>query len=92
MKKVTRVAPLGGHKVAVTLSDGKSGTFDVTPYLTTDFFNRLADDDYFRQVRIFFGGIGWPEGQDFGPDTIEAELVGCHCAETDVEYEGKKKG
>lgn len=91
MNKVTSVAPLEGHKVAVTLSDGKSGTFDVAPYLTTDFFKRLADDNYFRQVRIFFGGIGWPEGQDFGPDTIEAELMGLHCADPEVEYESKDK-
>lgn len=74
MKKVIQVAPLEGKKVSVVFSDGMSGVFDVAPYIRSEFFNRLHDDNYFRQVRLFFTGIGWPEGQDIGPDTIEAEL------------------
>jgi len=74
MKKVISVKPIEDKKVAVVFSDGLSGVFDVKPYITSDFFKRLTDDAYFRQVRIFFGGIGWPEGQDLGPDTIEADL------------------
>lgn len=74
MKKVTSVRPLDGKKVAVVFSDGVSGVFDVSPYIRSEFFKRLEDDDYFRQVRLFFTGIGWPEGQDLGPDTIEADL------------------
>ena len=74
MKKVISVKPLEGKKVAVVFSDGMSGVFDVAPYMRSDFFKRLEEDAYFKQVRIFFGGIGWPEGQDLGPDTIEADL------------------
>ena len=48
--------------------------FDVAPYFRSDFFKRLEDDVYFKQVRLFFTGIGWPDGQDLGPDTIEADL------------------
>jgi hypothetical protein len=74
MKKVISVKPLEGKKVEIIFSDGVTGIFDVAPYIRSDFFKRLEDDDYFRQVRLFFSGIGWPEGQDIGPDTIEAEL------------------
>ncbi len=74
MKKVSRVSPLEGKKVAVVFSDGVSGVFDVAPYIRSDFFRRLEDDAYFKQVRPFFTGIGWPEGQDLGPDTIAADL------------------
>ena len=74
MKKVISVKPIEGKKVEIIFSDGVTGIFDVTPYIRSDFFKRLEDDDYFRQVRLFFSGIGWPEGQDLGPDTIEAEL------------------
>lgn len=74
MKKVSSVKPLEGKKVAVVFSDGMSGVFDVTPYIRSDFFKRLEDDAYFKQVRLFFTGIGWPEGQDLGPDTIAADL------------------
>lgn len=65
---------LADKKVAVVFADGKSGVFDVAPYIKTDFFERLNDAAYFNQVHLFFSGIGWPDGQDFGPDTIAAEL------------------
>lgn len=74
MKKVISVTPLEGKKVSVVFSDGISGIFDVAPYIRSDFFKQLEDDSYFRQVRLFFSGIGWPDGQDLGPDTIEADL------------------
>ena len=74
MKKVITVKPIEGKKVAVVFSDGMSGVFDVAPYIQSDFFKRLEDEAYFKQVRLFFSGIGWPEGQDLGPDTIDADL------------------
>lgn len=74
MKKVISVKPLEGKKLEVVFSDGLSGVFDVSPYIRGEFFKRLEDDAYFRQVRLFFSGIGWPEGQDLGPDTIETDL------------------
>lgn len=74
MKKVISVKALEGKKVEVVFSDGVCGVFDVTPYIRSNFFKRLEDKDYFNQVCLFFNGIGWPEGQDLGPDTIEAEL------------------
>lgn len=74
MKKVISVTPLKDKKVQVTFSDGLSGIFDVAPYIRGEFFKRLEDETYFNQVGIFFTGIGWPDGQDLGPDTIEAEL------------------
>ena len=77
MKKVANVKALEGTKLLVTFSDGESGIFDVAPYLKSEFFKRLEDESYFRQVRLFFCGVGWPDGQDFGPDTIEADLVPC---------------
>ena len=74
MKKIISVQPLENKTVAVVFSDGSTGVFDVAPYIRSEFFKRLEDESYFRQVRIFFGGIGWPDGQDLGPDTIYADL------------------
>lgn len=74
MKKIIRVKPLERKKIEVEFADGITGIFDVSPYIRSDFFKRLEDEAYFRQVRLFFSGVGWPEGQDLGPDTIAAEL------------------
>ena len=75
MNKVKRVEALTAGRVFIEMNDGRHGEFDVTPYMGSEFFAALKDDDYFRQVTLFFSGIGWPGGQDIGPDTIEAELI-----------------
>lgn len=76
MNKVTHVRPVAFGQVFVRLAGGRCGTFDVRPYLKrSDFFRELEHEGHFRQVRRFFRGIGWPNGQDIGPDTIAAELV-----------------
>lgn len=75
MNRVVSVRPDANGRVYVEMADGRRGFFDVTPYMRSEFFAELANDAYFRQVRVFFGGIGWPNGQDLGPDTIAAELV-----------------
>jgi hypothetical protein len=75
MTKVVAVQPLQNNKVRVRLSDGRTGIFDVLPYLQTDFFRELLDENYFMKVSVFFNGIGWPHGQDLSPDTIEDEMI-----------------
>ena len=49
--------------------------FDVKPCMDSVFFHALMDEAYFNQVHLVFNGIGWPNGQDLGPDTIAAKLV-----------------
>ncbi len=75
MLKVIKVKTLPQGRLWVEMNDGRSGEFDVTSYMNAEFFAKLKDSAYFAQVRPFFAGIGWPEGQDLGPDTIAAGLV-----------------
>ena len=75
MDKVMRVKPLLDGKVYVEMSNGRCGEFDVRPYMESTFFRHLQDESYFNQVKPVFSGIGWPDGQDLGPDTIAAELL-----------------
>jgi hypothetical protein len=75
MIAVTKVTPLKNGLLHITLSNGSSGVFNSKPYCTSDYFKELLHDEYFRQVRLFFRGIGWPHGQDFGPDTLAEDLV-----------------
>lgn len=74
MNKVLCVKPLTDGVLWVELANGERGEFDVKPYMASDFFGALKKADYFQQVQLFFAGVGWPDGQDFGPDTIAAEL------------------
>lgn len=74
MNKIVSVRPCSQGRLLVEMADGRSGIFDTRPYMVSDFFRELENEAHFRRVRIFFRGIGWPNGQDFGPDTIAAEL------------------
>ncbi len=74
MNKVIKVAPLPDGQVFVEMQDGRCGEFDVKPFMRSDFFAALHAPAYFDRVGIFFAVIGWPEGQDLGPDTVAAGL------------------
>lgn len=65
---------LPDYKIKVTLSTGKTGIFDVTPYLDKGIFVELKDYNYFKRARIEYGTIVWPNEQDFSPETIEIKM------------------
>ncbi|MDP1547480.1 MAG: DUF2442 domain-containing protein [Anaerolineales bacterium] len=74
MNKVVGVKPLQDGVLWVEMANGAKGEFDVKPYMVSDFFSALKKADYFEKVQLFFAGVGWPDGQDLGPDTIATEL------------------
>lgn len=75
MNKIIKVSALPDGFLAVSLQDGRHGEFDVKPFMQSDFFGSLKSENYFKQVGLFFAGVGWPDGQDLGPDTIAAHLL-----------------
>jgi len=74
MNKIVKAVPLPGGYLQVEMLDGRCGEFDVNPFMSSDFFAALKDEVYFQKVGLFFAGVGWPDGQDLGPDTIAAGL------------------
>lgn len=74
MVKVIDIQPKDLCQIRVTLSNGKQGVFDVSPYLEKGIFKELKDENYFQKAKISFGSIVWPNSQDFSADTIEYEL------------------
>ena len=75
MVKVISAKPVEDYRMRIRLSNGKNGLFDVSPYLDKGVFHELKDLQYFRRVRVAFGGIMWPHEQDFSAETIEYELT-----------------
>ena len=74
MDKIVGVSAMADGYLKVTFSDGRTGEFDVKPFMRSEFFAALRNQEYFAQVGLFFSGVGWPGGQDLGPDTISAQL------------------
>ena len=75
MNKIVNVIALPDGFLQVIFSDGRAGEFDVKPFMKSDFFSALRNQDYFQRVGLFFSGVGWPDGQDLSPDTIAASLL-----------------
>lgn len=68
---VVAVEPQENYKLRIKLSDGRTGIFDVSPYLDMGDLQELKDPYYFRQAFIANYTVTWPHDQDIAPDTIE---------------------
>ena len=71
---VKKVQPLDNHEIYVELLDGRTGIFDLKPYLSHGVFRELQDKSYFQQVDVVFGAVTWPHEQDIAPETLVAQL------------------
>ncbi len=56
----------------IVADDGRVGSFDVTPYLDNDAFEKLRDPDEFMKVSNGGYFIEWECGADLSADTIGA--------------------
>lgn len=74
MLKVKSVIANTDYTLFVDLTDGRSGIFDMKPYLDKGVFTQLQDISYFNQVKPFFCGITWPNEQDLSANTLAYEM------------------
>jgi hypothetical protein len=72
---VTAFAPLPTGILYVELENNDCGIFDMKPYMKSDFFSVLKNENYFNRASIEYGVITWPKGQDISPATIRLEMV-----------------
>lgn len=73
MPKVVKVAPREDFTLLLSFANGEQRVFDVNPYMSKGIFKELCSFNYFKQVKPFFGGVGWPHEQDFSADTLYME-------------------
>jgi len=77
--RVIAVRPLPDYRLELDFSNGETRLFDARPYLTRGIFTELQDVSYFGAVRVAFGGVVWPNEQDFGPDSLYCESQPIDC-------------
>jgi hypothetical protein len=75
MNKVIAVSANRDFSLDLKFSDGSMKRFDVTPYLERGIFTELKDLDYFKQARVAFGTVQWPNEQDIAPETLYIDGV-----------------
>jgi hypothetical protein len=70
--RISNVTPRPGWILSVVAEDGRTGSFDVSPYLGSDAFEALRDETEFEKVTSGGYFVEWECGADLSADTIEA--------------------
>ena len=73
--KIVQVTSRQEGILHVVSEDGRSGDFDVRPYLSSQAFQPLKEWAEFSQVRNGGYYVEWRCGADFSADTIEARWI-----------------
>ena len=82
--KILDLTPQPDYCLLVVADDGRSGIFDVSPYLGFEAFEPLKSPDEFNKVcnRGYF--IEWECGADLSADTLEARTCWSYQASSDI--------
>lgn len=67
---VTDVKPIENYSVIITYETGERKKFDVTPYITGNWFGELRHMENFKSVRPCGNTIEWSGGQDIAPHEL----------------------
>lgn len=76
--RIEAVSVLPNHRLAVTFRDGLKGVADFSAIATSStpgVYARLADIDFFAQVKIELGVLTWPNGADIDPAWLHESLA-----------------
>jgi hypothetical protein len=70
---IEHITPKSNYILHITDENNQSGLFDVTPYLTSEVFAELKENDNFTKIHNGKYFIEWDCGADLSADTIEAK-------------------
>lgn len=72
---VLDVVVLADQKLQLRFDTEEVRIFDVRPFLGLGRLGLLADPVLFRQARVAFGTVEWPQGLDLDPEDLYALSV-----------------
>jgi hypothetical protein len=72
---IAKIHPESNWLLSVISEDGRSGTFDIGPYLEFEAFKALRDIKEFTKVSNGGYFVEWDCGADLSADTIEAKWL-----------------
>ena len=70
--RLVNVEPKDNYRIKLFYENGSVKLFDVTPYISGEWYSKLKDENYFKTVHLISGGKGieWAEGQDIAPHEL----------------------
>ena len=72
---VVEVKPLDDFKLLLTFENKESRQFDMKSYLKRGIFKELQDIRLFKQVKVSFDSIEWPNGADLDPELLYEDSI-----------------
>lgn len=69
---ITEIVPKDNYILFIKSEDGKTGLFDVKPYLESEVFAPLKDRSEFERIHNGKHFVEWDCGADLSADTIHA--------------------
>jgi hypothetical protein len=72
---IKEVRPRPHYVLSILAEDGRTGSFDVSPYLELEAFGPLRDPLEFARLRNGGYFVEWGCGADLSADTLEARWV-----------------
>ena len=79
LKDIVEARPLDGYRIWLRFEDGIEGVVDLAQKISfKGVFEPLRDRSLFLQMRVDpdLGTIAWPNGADFDPVVLYAEITG----------------
>lgn len=67
---VTKVEPHTNYILKLWFDNGEIKLFDVKPYIQGEWFNQLANTEYFYTVKANGYSVEWENGHDICPDEL----------------------
>lgn len=69
--RIREAKPMDGHRVQLTLTDGRVIERYLGPMLAGAVFSEIqSDQERFREMRVEGGTLVWPNGADLCPDLL----------------------
>lgn len=74
---VSKLQRLGDYRLKLWFSNGRAGEWDFSNLAKrgTPVTEPFKDPAYFDRVFLEFGALTWPNGYDWSPDALHAEMA-----------------
>ena len=75
---VRKLKRLGGYRLKLWFTDGQAGEWDFSELARRDgpMVEPFKDAAYFDRVFLEMGALTWPNGYDWSPEALHADMAG----------------
>ncbi len=70
MKSIIEASPKPDYHLSVAFDNGEQFLIDYKPFIKNGVSAALADEHFFKQLRLEEGFIYWPNGYDICPEAL----------------------